>query len=68
VEQTVQRVLTSQYLFFLKDKIMMMKKPMPAKKMAMSKMSSKAEDKKEMMKMMKDKMSKAKKKPMSGYK
>ena len=47
---------------------MMMKKPMPSKKMAMSKMSSKAEDKKEMMKMMKDKMSKAKKKPMSGYK
>ena len=48
---------------------MMMKKPMPnAKKMAMSKMASKAEDKKEMMKMMKDKMSKAKKKPMPSYK
>ena len=48
---------------------MMYKKPMPsAKKVAMSKMSSKDEDKKEMMKMMKDKMSKAKKKPMSGYK
>jgi hypothetical protein len=47
---------------------MMDKKPMPAKKVAMSKMASKAGDKKEMMKMMKDKMSKAKKKPMSGYK
>ena len=47
---------------------MMMKKPMPAKKMAMSKMASKAGDKKEMMKMMKDKMSKAKKKPMPSYK
>jgi hypothetical protein len=48
--------------------MMMKKKPMPAKKVAMSKMSNKAEDKKEMMKMIKDKMSKAKKKPMSGYK
>jgi len=40
---------------------MMKKKPMPAKKELMSKMADKAEDKKEMMK---DKMAKAKKKPM----
>lgn len=41
----------------------MKKKPMPAKKEAMSKMADKAKEKKEMMK---EKM--AKKKPMSSYK
>ncbi len=41
------------------------KKSMPAKKEMMSKMADKAQDKKEMMK---EKMAKAKKKPMSSYK
>jgi len=58
-------LLHHQHLFFKGLCIMMKKKPMPAKKEAMSKMADKAQDKKEMMKeMMKEKMAKAKKKSM----
>lgn len=46
----------------------MKKKAMPAKGAMMTKAADKIQDKKDMPKMMKDKMSKAKKKPMSGYK
>ena len=56
-------------IFFLKDRIMMMKKKaMPAKSAMMTKAADKTQDKKDMAKMAKDKMSKVKKKPMSGYK
>jgi len=48
--------------------MMMKKKPMPAKGAMMTKAADKIQDKKDMAKMIKDKMSKAKKKPMSGYK
>lgn len=61
--------LRSQH-FFLKDRIMVMmkKKAMPAKGAMMTKAADKIQDKKDMAKMIKDKMSKVKKKPMSGYK
>jgi hypothetical protein len=57
-------------IFFLKDRIMVMmkKKAMPAKSAMMTKAADKTQDKKDMAKMAKDKMSKVKKKPMSGYK
>ena len=47
---------------------MMKKKAMPAKSAMMTKAADKTQDKKDMAKMAKDKMSKVKKKPMSGYK
>jgi hypothetical protein len=47
---------------------MVMKKPMPAKGAMMTKAADKAQDKKDMAKMIKDKMSKIKKKPMPSYK
>ena len=48
--------------------VMMKKKAMPAKGAMMTKAADKTQDKKDMAKMAKDKMSKVKKKPMSGYK
>ena len=44
------------------------KKAMPAKGAMMTKAADKAQDKKDMAKMIKDKMSKVNKKPVAGYK